>query len=133
VWNGWIVYSPLVLFSLAGIFIGIYKKQSNPWLVLFILTLCTYLFASWWAWWFGGAFGHRCYVDYYPFLILFFCAFLQEMAGKKMPYKILVSLVIILFAYYNVAMTNLYQHTNPWDGDGFTWNTYLNHVKEIFF
>ncbi|MFZ1676729.1 MAG: hypothetical protein WAT91_05620 [Saprospiraceae bacterium] len=60
--NGLLLYSPMVLLMLIGIFYGLkYKKFHSPAMIL-IFILATYIFASWWAWWFGGAFGHRRYV-----------------------------------------------------------------------
>ena len=62
-WNGWILYSPIVLLPLYFLFKGRNSNQNYERAYLIIFALATYIFASWWAWWFGGAFGHRSYVE----------------------------------------------------------------------
>jgi hypothetical protein len=68
--KGWLVYSPIFVLS----FLGLYKmyKNKNEWgLPIFITLISTiYLFSSWWCWWFGGGFGMRPMIDYYPLLII---------------------------------------------------------------
>ena len=68
--KGWLVYSPIFVLS----FVGLYKmyKNKNEWgLPIFITLISTiYLFSSWWCWWFGGGFGMRPMIDYYPLLII---------------------------------------------------------------
>ncbi|MBL0009093.1 MAG: hypothetical protein IPP25_18465 [Saprospiraceae bacterium] len=65
--NGLFLYSPLVLLMMTGIVMGLFKKNFQAPVVLLIFSIATYFFASWWAWWFGGAFGHRCYVEFTPY------------------------------------------------------------------
>jgi hypothetical protein len=68
--KGWLVYSPVFVLS----FLGLYKmyKNKNEWGLPIIITLIAtiYLFSSWWCWWFGGGFGMRPMIDYYPLLII---------------------------------------------------------------
>ena len=47
-------------------------KNKNEWGLPIIITLIAtvYLFSSWWCWWFGGGFGMRPMIDYYPLLII---------------------------------------------------------------
>jgi hypothetical protein len=68
--KGWLVYSPIFILSFLGLF-KMYKNQ-NEWGLPIIITLITtiYLFSSWWCWWFGGGFGMRPMIDYYPLLII---------------------------------------------------------------
>jgi hypothetical protein len=68
--NGFFVYSPIMLFAVLGLGLGLKKKiHSSPGVSL-ILLISIYLFASWEAWWFGGAYGHRAFIDLFPFLSL---------------------------------------------------------------
>ncbi len=68
--KGWLVYSPVFILS----FLGIYKmyQNKNEWGLPIIITLIAtvYLFSSWWCWWFGGGFGMRPMIDYYPLLVI---------------------------------------------------------------
>ena len=79
--KGWLVYSPVFILS----FLGIYKmyQNKNEWGLPIILTLIStvYVFSSWWCWWFGGGFGMRPMIDYYPLLIIP----LGELLTHKLP------------------------------------------------
>ena len=79
--KGWLVYSPVFILS----FLGIYKmyQNKNEWGLPIVLTLIStvYVFSSWWCWWFGGGFGMRPMIDYYPLLIIP----LGELLTHKLP------------------------------------------------
>ena len=47
-------------------------KNKNEWGLPVVITLIStiYLFSCWWCWWFGGGFGMRPMIDYYPLLII---------------------------------------------------------------
>ncbi|MEK9619620.1 MAG: hypothetical protein VW078_05950 [Flavobacteriales bacterium] len=68
--KGWLVYSPIFILSFLGLF-KMYKNK-NEWGLPVVITLITtiYLFSCWWCWWFGGGFGMRPMIDYYPLLII---------------------------------------------------------------
>ncbi|MBK9736134.1 MAG: hypothetical protein IPO92_14720 [Saprospiraceae bacterium] len=129
-WNGWILYSPIVIFPLTFLFVGRnsnrYFERSN----IIILVIATYLFASWWAWWFGGAFGHRSYVEYLAILGLPFAGFIYKFCKSKIA-MIIFGIVFVLFCYYNIGMTNAYNP--PWDGENWTYQSVINEVKKLFY
>lgn len=76
--KGLFFWSPILLFSIFGIFILMYKKQYYIALpVLIIFSIHTYLCSSWWSWYFGGSFGNRPIVDILPILALPFAAFIK--------------------------------------------------------
>ena len=68
--KGWLVYSPIFILSFLGLF-KMYKNK-NEWGFPVVITLIAtiYLFSCWWCWWFGGGFGMRPMIDYYPLLII---------------------------------------------------------------
>nr|MBP6315556.1 hypothetical protein [Chitinophagaceae bacterium] len=132
-WNGWILYTPMMLFALSGLYFALRQKVKNTFSTLILFLIATYVFASWWAWWFGGAYGHRCYIDLYPFLIPFFCIFLQKISEQSLRKKIVMGSLFLLIVFHNLRMIDLYTKTKPWDGPAFTLNTYLLLQKRIFF
>lgn len=132
VWNGWILYTPMILFALIGLYAAIKHKVKNAISTLIIFLAATYLFGSWWAWWFGGAYGHRCYIDLYPLLIPFFCIFLQKISELSVRKRMLMGGLFLLIVFHNLRMIDLYTKTKPWDGAAFTVNTYLLLQKRIF-
>ncbi|MEZ4910846.1 MAG: hypothetical protein R2774_08280 [Saprospiraceae bacterium] len=129
-WNGWILYSPIVILPLYYLFKGRHTNQNFERIYLYIFAIATYIFASWWAWWFGGAFGHRSYVEYLAFLVLPLTSALQEARQNRLKYSILI-MFIILCCYYSLGLTFLY--SAPWDGENWTYKSVWDVVKKIFF
>lgn len=122
--NGLFLYSPMALLMVAGIFWGLKERKSQAPSLLLIFCMATYIFASWWAWWFGGAFGHRCYVEYYALLALPLAGLLEKILGAQNRLLRYVSLAVIVFLmYYSVKLSFLYNHLpGPWDGPEWRWN-----------
>ncbi len=58
--NGLFVYAPVLFFIFPALLL--YRKDVRLHFAGFtvVFGIITYIFASWWAWWFGGAYGHRC-------------------------------------------------------------------------
>jgi len=68
--KGWLLYTPVMALALIG-FIPLRKRIQGSLLPLTLfLVLTIYVLSSWWAWWFGGSFGLRAYVDIYGVLAL---------------------------------------------------------------
>jgi hypothetical protein len=70
--KGLFIYTPLLFFSLIGLYLLFAKKkyfQIISWIIFFFIL--TYFISSWGYWSYGASFGHRAYIDYYSiFLIL---------------------------------------------------------------
>ena len=127
--NGLLMYSPLVIFMLLGIVLGWKKPESQAKVVALIFVLATYIFSSWWAWWFGGAFGHRSYVELYAFMSLPLAYFLSVVINSKSKFqKFALYFVFVFFTYYSVGLSYLYRA--PWDGPDWRWN--LDKMMEIW-
>lgn len=122
--NGLFLYSPLVLLMMAGIVLGLFKKNFQAPVVLLIFSIATYLFASWWAWWFGGAFGHRCYVEFYAILAFPLAGLYQHVSMRwhAIP-RIAFFSVVIMLMIFSVRLSYLYTSIGgPWDGADWRWN-----------
>lgn len=65
--KGLFLYTPIYLVSLAGLLI-LWKKSKQHFLfgILFFGGI-TYVFSSWWIWYYGGSFSSRVYVEFIPF------------------------------------------------------------------
>lgn len=121
--NGLLLYSPIVLFALIGIGMGWRQKRHSAPAMTLLFVLATYIFASWWAWWFGGAFGHRCYVEFYALLALPMAGFYENILKARAWIKIPVLALALFFLYYGVKMSFLYTSLpGPWDGWDWRWN-----------
>lgn len=125
--NGLLIYAPILIFSLLGLVMGIEKRVANFRLITIILLLFTYVFGSWWAWWFGGAYGHRCYVDLLPLFGIVMAYFLDVLKRSSFDtLKGITGAVMIFLIYYSVRMTEIY--ASPWDGPGFMWPQFWENV-----
>jgi len=102
--SGWLVYSPMMLFSLIG-FYQLYKKYNNIFTALFMFfALFIYLTFAWNIWWYGGSLGIRAMVQSYPILAFPFAAFV-EMTLKSRYWKYAFVVLFVLFSYYNLWLT----------------------------
>jgi hypothetical protein len=93
--NGWLVYSPVMIFSVFGIFVlwKNHKKWQLPVVVTFLVFV--YVIFSWWCWWYGGSFGSRAMIDIYGLLAFTAAAFISYIANLKLKW---ISYPVIMFA-----------------------------------
>ena len=122
--NGLFLYSPMALLMVAGVFAGLKTHRHHAPALLLIFSLATYVFASWWAWWFGGAFGHRCYVEFYALLAFPLAGVFKGIFSLKSGLlRRLVLAGIVFLMFYSVRMSFLYNYLlPPWDGEQWRWN-----------
>jgi len=109
---------------LFGIGYGLKQKKFQSPAMLLIFIVITYVFASWWAWWFGGAFGHRSYVEYYALLAIPLAGLIQKIFSS--PYRsirISFQCLLVVLMIYSVRLSYLYTSIGgPWDGADWRWN-----------
>jgi hypothetical protein len=120
--NGWLVYAPVMVFSLAGMFFlrKAYKQFLLPVTVYFAAS--AYVIFSWWCWWYVG-FGIRSMIDLYPLLAIPLCALLARIiAARKLVGIPLLVLWLLLTAYG--AFENWQFRKNMIHFDGMTKKTY---------
>ena len=111
--KGWLVYSPVFILT----FLGLYKMylNKNEWGLPIVITLIStvYLFSSWWCWWFGGGFGMRPMIDYYPLLIIPIGELLkQKLTLLKNGALTLITVCISFNLFQTLQRRNLVIH---WD------------------
>lgn len=128
--NGMLIYAPIAFFSIIGLFIAAYRKMISAYAILLILGFSTYLFASWWCWWYGGAFGHRGYIEYFAFLAIPNAYVISLILNQKPLNKVLVLALFLICIVYTMLLT--YAYAWPWEGAGWTWKTYGYTVMKVF-
>lgn len=129
--NGLFIYAPVLLFAVAGLLMGLFQKKGDTLVILIILLVSTYIFGSWWAWWFGGAYGHRCYIELLPFFAFGLVLLFQVLDHSR--YRILQVAIfglIGLCIFYSLKL--MAKYLPPWDGPGWTWDTWWEAVSKIF-
>lgn len=78
--KGLFVYAPVLFLSLFGLLFFLARKQFYLflcWTGFFLLL--AYVLSCWWAWWFGGSFGHRAFIDFYAIFFLLFGLLMQQL------------------------------------------------------
>ncbi len=104
IWNslfswrkGWLLYTPVMIFALAGI--AILKKKHPKFFVpvLVYVLLNIYVISSWWDWWYGGGFGLRAYIDMYGIMAIPMAAALVWIFERGRKLKIALIIVFVLF------------------------------------
>ncbi len=66
--KGLFIYTPLLLFSFAGIIILWMKRSPYAFPITLFVPLNVYIIFSWWCWWYGGGFGQRAFIDSYALM-----------------------------------------------------------------
>lgn len=133
--NGWILYTPISILFIISLFHTWKNRLTSTPIITIMLLVWTYLFSSWWCWWFGGAFGHRSYVEIYALLAIPFGYFLESLYHSSKRKLGFIVVLIIFFCHYNIALTDLYINTGRnWSDEIWMWNRekLLWMWKEIF-
>jgi hypothetical protein len=87
---GWLVYSPMMIFAVVGIFM---LRKRLPEIFPTVFAYCMialYITAAWDIWWYGGSLGQRAMVQAYPLWAFGLGAFIQWAYGLNRQ-KILIS------------------------------------------
>lgn len=66
--KGWLIYTPIMIFSILGILKLPEAIKPFKWMLLILVPMFVYISSCWWAWSYGGCFGMRPMVDLYPLL-----------------------------------------------------------------
>lgn len=99
--RGWLVYTPIMLFSLIG-FYHLYRKRRDLfWANFLFILLFIYVSFAHNIWWYGGSLGQRQMIQVMPMLALPFACFLEMVFEKKMR-KILFSIAVGICLYFNL-------------------------------
>jgi hypothetical protein len=100
--KGWLLYTPIMCFFILGIY-NLFKTK-NPWALysLFSLIVTIYVFSSWWCWWYGGSFGMRCMIDFYPIFAFGLAANLKSINVIK---RLFFSVGMFLLILFNLFQT----------------------------
>lgn len=126
--KGWLLYTPIMTFSLFGLIVLYAKCRKMFWAVAVFTLINMYILWSWWCWWYGGSFGQRALIESYALLSIPLAAATQYlMSGKTAIRSAFMSLVIILVTL-NIFQTFQYSiGVIHWDSmtKKSYWDTYV--------
>ena len=109
--KGWLLYTPIMLFAIAG-FYFLAKKNQSIWLSLFLFFILNiYVISSWECWWYASSYSQRPMVEMYVMMLLpmgYFIVWLNE--NNKVWLKFFFSSLIAFFVVLNLFQT--WQYVN---------------------
>jgi hypothetical protein len=120
--KGLFFWSPILLLAVAGLALlrGTARNFLLPSVV--VLAATVYLIASWFDWQFGASYGHRGFVDAFPFLAIGLAALLERASGR-VPSRVAVTAVCVA-----AACLSMFQMLQYWYGilpmSDLTWPEY---------
>ncbi|MFH1160061.1 MAG: hypothetical protein V1733_03830 [bacterium] len=122
--NGLFLNTPLAILMILGMGAMILKKIRNGWQFLFLFLLVSYLCASWYSWYFGCGFGHRCFIEYYAVFSIPL-GFLLQSAWNHTRWigKFAGGIVLLVIVYINILSS--WYYTMCFKADTWDFRTYL--------
>ncbi len=132
--NGLFIYSPTLVFAVWALIA--WRKDPRQSLAGTVLVFCiiTYTFASWWAYWFGGAYGHRCYVEFYTIFAFPVATTMEHtMQLRSKLAKGIILFFLAFFCYYTIYFSEMYLTVTQFGGSEWEWNfdTWIKYVRRI--
>jgi hypothetical protein len=120
--NGWLAYTPAMIFSLLGILFSFRRRREFLMPILFFLPIHIYITYSWWCWNYINGFGSRPMIETYALLSLPLAVFTQEILNRKW-WIYLYAPLVTFFIWLNVFNTYQFSLGILWSEDA-NWNYY---------
>jgi hypothetical protein len=99
--KGWLIYTPVMFFALAGFFVIKKYAEGLRNAILAFMVLFIYVIFSWWCWWYGGSFGSRPMIETYGILALPLAASLTWLFQKQLWIKAFLGLLLVALVSLN--------------------------------
>lgn len=103
--KGWLIYTPVMIFAIAGIVWSYQKQRSWFWMLAAFFVFNLWLVSSWTCWWYANSFGSRAMVQSYALMALPLGVFIREIKQVKPVYFISIFLLICFFLLLNIFQT----------------------------
>ena len=107
--KGWLIYTPLMTFAIAGI---LFLKDKVNYLkipVLAFLVVNLFVVFSWWNWWYGGSFGQRALIDSYAIMAIPLAGCINFISRKNFVIKIGFASLSLFLIWLNIFQTFQYE------------------------
>jgi len=104
--KGWYIYTPLMLIASVGIILLFRNLKSWFLMITVFFVLNVYVVSSWWCWWYGGGFGLRAFIDFYPLMAIPLGVLLNS--SRKRLIIILTGVLMLTATGWNLLKTYQY-------------------------
>ena len=109
--KGWLIYTPVMVFSLAG-FISLFKRNRSLFysiLIYFLVNL--YVVSSWTCWWYaGGSYSQRALLSSYVLLAIPLGYFIQQIQAWNRILKVILFSIIGFMLVLNLFQAWQWAH-----------------------
>lgn len=123
--NGWLLYAPIMILGIIGIYPSLKNKQNSVWAVIVTLLLILYINASWWVPTFSAAYGYWAMLEYQVFLAFPIALMVHKIIeSRNMMLKISSAVLAVLLCIINIRNSYIYEAWYWWDNE-LTWSIYL--------
>ncbi len=99
--KGWLIYTPVMIFSLIGFYFLFKQNKKIFYASLFYFLISFYILSSWTEWWYGAAYSCRPVIAEFPILAITLASFLTFISRQNRIIKILTFPVIAFFIFLN--------------------------------
>ena len=124
--NGWLPYTPIMIFALLGIPVMLFKKSPTALATLVFLPTHIYIIYSWWCWNYINGLGSRPMVETYALLIIPL-AVISELLWKNFYTRLFWCLAIVFFVAQQIMMTWQTSQNMLWSEDS-NWSFYKSTI-----
>ena len=109
--KGWLIYTPVMLFALAG-FYSLYKRNKSLFYIILVYFLVNlYVVSSWTCWWYaGGSYSQRALLSSYVVLAIPLGYFFMQLFTWKPLLRNTTCFIIILLLLLNLFQTWQWAH-----------------------
>lgn len=134
--KGWLVYTPVMLFALAG-FVPLWRRsRAQFWGISVFLVLNLYVVFSWWCWWYGGSCGMRALIESYALLAIPLAAWIEWVGSRKLVLRVILLLLLAavsaLSAFHNVRYIYGSIHWDSMTKEAYFDSFFRSHPSEKF-
>ncbi|MFN2314873.1 MAG: glycosyltransferase family 2 protein, partial [Bacteroidales bacterium] len=129
--KGLFIYTPLLLFSFAGIFALWIRRSPHALAVTLFVPLNIYIILSWWCWWYGGGFGQRAVIDSYALMAVAAAALLSvPLSARRSWLKSLILSIFLLLMTLGI-FNNFQYYYGAIHWDSMTKEAYLDSFGRV--
>ncbi|MFT6922215.1 MAG: hypothetical protein ACJA1C_001217 [Crocinitomicaceae bacterium] len=105
--RGLFVYTPVMFIALSGVVWLLIKKNYYLLITWFLFfSILTYIFSSWWIWFYGAGYGLRVFIEYYPLFLIPFAVMLNQISFK---WRVGIMALAFLTIPLNIIQTYQYK------------------------
>lgn len=109
--KGWFVYTPIMLFAVAGFYFLWKSKREIFWSVILYFIVNLYIVSSWTCWWYaGGSYSQRALLSSYAILLLPLGYLIDFIKSRSKAIKFTISLFLVFFVLLNLFQTWQWVH-----------------------